>query len=81
MHDPYESSEPDHKAFLGEDDMPDFNPLQDDLPPELSFLSGGELSASEDPKDQFITGTAKGEMRTTADLARFLPPGRSRHPQ
>lgn len=74
MDDPYQSSEPDHKAFLGEDDVPDFDPYREDLPPELSFLSGGDFAASEDPKDQFITGTAKGEMRTTADLARFLPP-------
>ncbi len=74
MHDPYDSSEPDHKAFLGEDDVPDFDLYQDDLPPELSFLSGGDFADSENPKDQFITGTARGEMRTTADLARFLPP-------
>ena len=74
MNDPYDASEPDHKAFLGEDDVPDLDLFKEDLPLELSFLSGGDLIDSEDPKDQFITGTAKGEMRTTADLARFLPP-------
>lgn len=66
--------QPDHKAFLGEDDVPDFSPFQEDLPHELSFLAGGDLLESDNPKDKFITGTAKGEMQTTADLARFLPP-------
>jgi|GEM_PF-4623016 len=66
--------QPDHKAFLDENDVPDFSPFQEELPHELSFLEGGDLLESENPKDQFITGTAKGEMKTTADLARFLPP-------
>ncbi len=73
MNDPFESSEPDHKAFLGEDDVPDFDLYRDEILPELPLLPGDEFSVSESPRDQFITGTARGEMRTTADLARFLP--------
>lgn len=66
--------------FLPEDEFADLLSGEELLPPDFDFSFGNESpqktphpSNSQSERDAFITETARREMETTADFARFLP--------